>query len=367
MIRAKHTPENELSENVRPLFVVGCPRSGTTAFADYLNQHPEILVCRERYSKTPWASVSRDLFAFERILDFGPEATHTPSFTSWANYHTELLAKKDPTKLKWIGDKAPNRVRQMDLLEKNNPGARFIVLYRPIEEVAESTDDRSKDPNDSWFFGKDGFEMALEAWNASMRKMRDFIEGNPIPRVLIVDYHDFFDRNEIVAPLLSRFLGLEFDEAVTKTWRKASLEFESGRRYKKPLSKEQYAFIQEHADRAAEAWVLDRIEKQPREPGLYVEETRGAALASLNEAEAKAWRLQQRVNTLEDDLAHKHQETRRLKKRTRQLKVQNRRLKKRTRQLKVQKQNPQSLKTLGLLNKLRYIRTRVSRKLRRKS
>jgi len=270
----KWTSKSELSEQARPLFVCGCARSGTTAFADYLNRHPEVLLCQERYKRgLPPERIAPDLFTFERILDFRPKETEKPIWKNgrefFVKYHTELLAKKEPAKLRWIGDKGPYYVRCMDLLAKNNPGAHFIVLYRPIEEVVESWESRAEDPDDHWASHR-GTEEAVKIWNLALQKTREFLESSSASRVLIISYHDFFYRNEAVVPLISGFLGLEFDESVTRAWREASLEFESGRRRKKPLSEEQRSFIQEHADRAAEAWVLDRIEKQWREPGLYV-------------------------------------------------------------------------------------------------
>ena len=355
-IRANQILETGFADKVRPLFVVGCPRSGTTAFADYLNQHPEILVCQERYRGVPTAEVTRDLFSFERILDFKPRERQRPpggDLELHVKRHAEALARKDPAQLKWIGDKGPWYVRSLDLLATNNPGTRFIVLYRPIEEVAESWDARAKNPDHPWPSNR-GAEVAVEVWNLALRKVREFIVSNPTPRVLIVNYHDFFYRNEAVVPLISRFLGLEFDESVTKSWRVASGEFESRRRLKSPLSKEQRSLIQEHADHAAEAWVLDRIEKQPREPGLYIEESIEAALDSLNEVEARAWSLQQRVKTLEHNLAQERQQARRLKKKMRQLKVH--------------EQNLQGLKgRRRLLKRLNRIRAGVVRKLRRES
>jgi hypothetical protein len=334
--QVSQTPEGKLLEKARPLFVGGCARSGTTAFADYLNQHQEILLCQERY-KGIQRKVSWDLFTFERIIDFRPEETKRPpggDLELYVKRHAELLARKDPTKLKWLGDKGPFYVRYMDLLAGNNPGARFIILYRPIEEVAESWDARAKNPDDSWR-GDRGIEVAVETWNLAMQKTREFIESSPTPRVLIISYHDFFYRNEVVIPQISRFLELEFDESVTRAWRETSLNFESERRRKEPLTEEQRSFIQEHADRAAEAWVLDRIEKQWEEPELYVDKSREAALATLDETEAKMWRLQQKVKKLEHDLARERQKTRQLK-------------------------ALQSSRTWRLLDKLNRLRTRVS-------
>jgi hypothetical protein len=57
---------------LRALFVSGCARSGTTAFSDYLNQHPELLVCRERY-KYIADEITPDHFTFDRILDYKPQ------------------------------------------------------------------------------------------------------------------------------------------------------------------------------------------------------------------------------------------------------------------------------------------------------
>jgi Sulfotransferase family len=269
--------KSELSEKARPLFVCGPARGGTTAFADYLNWHQEILVCQERYKMgAPPERITPAHFTFERILDFRPGETEKPIWKNgrelFVKYHTELLARKDPAKLKWIGDKGPFYVRYMDVLARNNAGARFIVLYRPIEEIIESWESRAKDPDDHWPSDR-GTEEAVKVWNTALRKTRSFIKSSSAPRVLIISYHDFFYRNATVVPLISRFLGLEIDESVTRAWREASLEFEGERRRKEQLSEEQLSFVQEHADRAAEAWVLDHIERQWREPGLYLEES----------------------------------------------------------------------------------------------
>lgn len=242
------------------LFVAGPGRSGTTAFSRYLNQHEEILVCRERYKFVP-REITPEFFSFEKILDHKDEETNLPR-----DYHVDLLSKKDPAKLKWIGDKTPNYVRHLKPLAKNNPGARFVVLYRPVEEVAESYESRSKNPEDGWLGGKNGFELGIRDWNIAMRKTREFIQSNLEPEVLIVSYHDFFYRSESYIPLLSRFLGLEFGEDVRRAWRKTSLRFEQRRRQKEPLNEEQARLIEQNKDQNAEAWILDRIERQWKEP-----------------------------------------------------------------------------------------------------
>ena len=265
----------------RPLFVTGCQRSGTTAFAEYLNHHPEIFVGVERYGRIPAKDLTPEHFSFERILDYGAEDSLRPR-----EYYEELLLNKDSEKLKWIGDKFPGYAKWLRPLSENNPGAYFIILYRPIEEVAESWEARSKNPDDPWLGGKDGFALGVDMWNNIQQKTRGFIESGLGEGVLLVSYHDFFERNEECVALLSRFLGIEFGEAVRETWRNLSAEFEQGRRSKKPLTSEQEAYIREKKDVAAEAWVLSRIERQWRD--LTSHENRRKDLTILAEQEPRA-------------------------------------------------------------------------------
>ena len=316
-VRSNQKPGNRPPARPGLLFVCGCDRSGTTTFADYLNRHPELLVCQERFKATiPQEKITPNLFTFDRIQDFRPGEAENPIWKNgqefFVEYHKRLLADKVPARLKWIGDKNPNYVRRLDLLAGNNPGARFVVMYRPIEEVAESWEARATDPDDHWN-SKRGFERAVDTWNLALRKTRWFVENSLAPRVLVISYHDFFYQTDRVVPLISRFLGLELDESVTRAWTDKTLEFQKGRRPKQTLSQEQRAFIHEHADRSAEAWILDRIDKQWTDPGIYTQRKSEPALTrTMYEMEAKTWRLQRTMNKLEANLARRRQEVREL-------------------------------------------------------
>ncbi len=101
---------------MKPLFVGGCQRSGTTAFAEYMNQHRQILICRKRYRHVP-KHITPSFIIFEKILERDERASNGRS-----EYHAGLLERKDPAELRWIGDKAPKYVRHLEVLHKNNPG-----------------------------------------------------------------------------------------------------------------------------------------------------------------------------------------------------------------------------------------------------
>lgn len=320
---------------IRPLFIAGPPRSGTGALTHYLNQHEEILICRERY-KYVASKINSSFFTFDRILDFEPQQKGGETNAN-KNYHVKLLAKKDPTKLKWIGDKFPGYVRSLSTISENNPGAHFILTYRPIEEVALSFEARSRNPQDRWLGGRDGFKLGVRHWNKAMRNTCEFIESGVNPHVLILSYHDFFYRNEDFVPLLARFLNLEFDESVRKAWRKMSHEFECNRRQEESLSTEQSALIKKQKDYVAETWVLDYIEEQWREFSISLrsggesESHRQELAADLEgeEAEARArtvtiMNMERRVNrlskSLTNNLAQESQEIKLLKRKHQQLK-----------------------------------------------
>ncbi|MEJ7814602.1 MAG: sulfotransferase family 2 domain-containing protein [Rubrobacter sp.] len=293
------TPEDAPPGRPGGLFVCGCDRSATTALADYLNRHPEILVCQERFETTQEGEITLDLSTFERMLDFGPKETGDSAPDNDGDRlirpHTELLANKDPARLRWIGASSSDYVRRMESVAGNNPGARFIVMYRPIEEVAESWETKDADDHQN---SNNGLRQAVKTWNRSLQGTRRFIRDSLVPRVLLIGYHDFLYRTETVLPLISRFLELEFETADLAD---EALRFERVRSTE-TLGKEKRSLIQKHANRAAEAWILDRIEKQWEEPGLYTQKTSKAALAaSLDEAEARIWQLQQKVSELKRD------------------------------------------------------------------
>lgn len=299
------------------LFVAGPGRSGTTALSNYLNLHPEIALCRERY-KFVVPQVVPDHFSFKNILGPREGETNIPE-----RYDAKLLARKDPERLKWIGDKNPNYVRQMDILLENNPEARFIITYRPAEEVAESYEARANNPNDPWLTGADGFKVGLQAWNRAMRKTREFVEGGMDSRVLIVSYHDFFYRNEQCIPLIARFLGIEFDESIRESWREMSQSFEGKRRSKEPLTKEQETQIRQYKNHADEQWILGRIQRQWEE--LEVASLSADSTADLGGQSPGVHRIQayeRRISGLESDLEIERRKVRHLKRQVRSLKQQ---------------------------------------------
>jgi hypothetical protein len=262
-VRALHLPVASLlprkrraSVETKPLFVAGSPRSGTTGLIKYLNLHPEIVICRERYKYVSPRRITPELFDFERILDFRERETNQSR-----EAHVELLAGKDPDRVRWVGDKYPLYFERLRTLASKNPGAHFLVLYRPVEEVAESFEARASNPKDGWP-ERNGFAAGIRIWNASLQRTRAYIESTPRPRLLIVDYHRFFGAGEAYVPLLSGFLDIELDDGIRRRWARMSEGFAQRRRPKALLSPQHEELVRRLKDHATEAWIRERIERQ---------------------------------------------------------------------------------------------------------
>lgn len=320
---------------MRPLFIVGCPRSGTTGLTNHLNRHESVLVCIERYKHIP-ERITPDLFTFDRILDYREGETNIPR-----ERHVRLLEDKDPAKLEWVGDKSPRYFRYLDTLLANNPGARFIFMYRPVEELAESWEERLQNPRGNWP-RRHNFEEAVRVWNSSLRCVRDFMENGLNPEVFIVSYHDFFGGYEEFISQISRFLGIEFDNSMRETWEEMSRRFEGRRRPKNHLSEEQLSFVRQNKDSAVEEWVLERIEKQRQMSWP-------AAGQPVRSAQ------QERVEELENQLVKERRKARQLENKSRHLKA-------RVQRLEGQLQEIRSSNSWKLVSAVNSARAEVSEK-----
>ena len=236
---------------MRPLFVAGCPRSGTTSFARYLNCHPGIMITVERYNhKMP---ITPDLFTPERLLDFRPgETGRSEDMTRM------LVETKNWGDLAWIGDKRPRYFSAYEDILERNPEARFVFVHRPLEAVAESFVERAQRSNElRWHYA---FEDSVRLWNSALRRTRRFARsGAP---VLVVDHRGFFFEPGAWAPVLSRFLEVDFDAEIIETWKDMGARYAKKRRAKEPLTEEQQSYVREHKGEGLESWALRRIEAQ---------------------------------------------------------------------------------------------------------
>ena len=132
------------------LFIVGCPRSGTTLLKRMVDAHPHIAITREthwipryykrrigltqdrhvtpeliprlfEYHRFPHLKLNRA--SIEQLIEQQPDM----AYADFVSEVFELYAKSK--KKPFVGDKTPNYVRHVDLLHTLWPQAKFV--HRP--------------------------------------------------------------------------------------------------------------------------------------------------------------------------------------------------------------------------------------------
>jgi hypothetical protein len=183
-------------DGVRYLFVMGCPRSGTTAFTTLLNADERIVLGQERFRKIRKIV---EPFHFREEIFFNP----TEHETSWATpvrrerVHPGSFEEYGALRDRWrsggvrvLGDKAPYYFRQLERLGRVFSDARFVLLVRDLRDVARSYRVRAADAADPWPPEND-HRVALRDWTDAIGHARAFSERSP-DRLLVVDHARFF-------------------------------------------------------------------------------------------------------------------------------------------------------------------------------
>jgi hypothetical protein len=141
------------------VFIVGCPRSGTTLLGRMLDAHPEIAIVHEgrfvadwferRRGLTPDGFVTAELI--DELLAYPPFATvdvgreelerlaRSAERVSYARFVSGIFDLHGQARGKrLVGDKTPHYVRSIPTLHSLWPGARFVHLIRDGRDVCLS-------------------------------------------------------------------------------------------------------------------------------------------------------------------------------------------------------------------------------------
>jgi hypothetical protein len=224
------------------LFIVGCPRSGTTLLQRLLDAHPELAVINETLWITREADglvgpelVSR-LFENRRFqrLDLRRREVErlleTDSPVSYARFVSGIFDLYGRRQGKpFVGDKSPGYVREMGALHALWPNAKFVHLIRDGRDVwlsvaAWKKAERSVGRFATW--AQDPVATTALWWERSVRLGRE--AGASLGPSL---YHEIRYEHLVEEPAqecraLCAFLGLPYDEAM--------LRFHEGRTRSEP-------------------------------------------------------------------------------------------------------------------------------------
>ena len=222
------------------VFIVGCPRSGTTLLQRMVNAHSDIAITPEthwipRFTKKRWGVTRQGLVTPDLIarlsehpgfvaLNIGREelaklmGTGRPiAYSSFVSGIFDLYGQTRGKRL--VGDKTPGYVRRMKTLHALWPQARFIHVIRDGRDVFLSMSSRPLEqlkPGvfDSWL--EHPVPTAALWWELNVRPGRE--AGNALGPELYyeVRYESLVaDPGEECAKLCS-FLGVQYDDSMLR-------------------------------------------------------------------------------------------------------------------------------------------------------
>ena len=190
-------------ESKKGLFVVGCPRSGTSILRMWLNQHERIALGLERYNLSIESkSLNRQDFEIEQFLDVKPNQTHYSNYENWPEPHNNPSRAK-LANATWLGDKYPRGFKKYKFLSTIFPETRFITIFRDINEVVASWEKRRLQgtfpPN--W-----DYKEAVRVWNESIKETIYWQQYLPIQ---IITYQELILKDKLMQSNVQNFLNLD--------------------------------------------------------------------------------------------------------------------------------------------------------------
>ena len=221
------------------VFIVGCPRSGTTLLRHIVSAHPQIVIAPEAHwiplwferqgGLTPGGVVTPELipellahskFALfrlgrEELMRLAGNGQPIP-YASFVTGIFDLYGKARGKKL--VGNKTPDSVRRMDTLHTLWPQARFVHLIRDGRDVALSLMNwpnvRNKKPGTFPTWKDDPVSTAALWWELNVRRGREAGEllGPQLYREM--RYESLVAHPDQECAALCSFLGLAYDEAM---------------------------------------------------------------------------------------------------------------------------------------------------------
>lgn len=197
-----------------PVIIGGCGRSGTTLLRAALNAHPRIAIGPE----TGVFSGNRDIGALARSTGLSPAviADAYRGSSCLGKFAQRLCSEalNPEGKARW-GEKSPSNVRNLEVMFRFFPRARFIHVIRDGRDVVASL---RTHPRYRWEDGRRVETDIVNPWDACIdRWVRDTRAGlawRADDRVKEVRYEELVASPREVLGELLEWLGEPWDEAV---------------------------------------------------------------------------------------------------------------------------------------------------------
>jgi sulfotransferase family protein len=223
------------------VFIVGCPRSGTTLLRHIVGAHPQIAIAPEAHWIPLWFEQRRGLTPEGDITcELIPELLAHPKFALFRLGHEELISLLESGQpmsyaafvtgifdwygmargKKLVGNKTPDSVRRIETLHALWPDARFVHLVRDGRDVALSLMNwrrvRNKKPGTFPTWNKDPVSTAALWWELNVRCGRNAGKWLGPELYYELRYESLIANPAEECTKICAFLGLPFDEVILR-------------------------------------------------------------------------------------------------------------------------------------------------------
>lgn len=186
----------------RPIFVVGCQRSGTTLLRLMLDSHPNISCGPETRFLADFAKVTGEGWDRMGLYGFAKEYWYEKFAEFFDSFQTEYA--KGRGKTRWA-DKTPRYALSLDFVDALFPDSQVVHVVRDGRDVVASHRDR---------WGYRSAVKAVEKWPRYIKAAQAFGARVPTDRYIEVRYEALVGDTEAQLRRLLTFLEEPWDSAV---------------------------------------------------------------------------------------------------------------------------------------------------------
>jgi len=190
------------TSSTRPIFIVGCQRSGTTLLRLMLDSHPNISCGPETRFLDDFAKLTSESWDRLSLYGFPKSYWLDKSAEFFDSFQAEYA--KSRGKARWA-DKTPRYALSLGYLNELFPSCQIVHVIRDGRDVVASHRDR---------WGYWSAVKAVEKWPRYIRAARRVGERLPDDRYTEVRYEDLVLDTEASLRALLLFLGEPWDDAV---------------------------------------------------------------------------------------------------------------------------------------------------------
>ena len=191
-----------MSNNV-PIFMVGCPRSGTTLLRLILDSHRNISCGPETHFLTDLESITGRYWHRLEHFKFGQEYWHAKVAGFFDSFQREYAEARG--KGRWA-DKTPKYSVRLPFINAVFPHAQFLHLIRDPHDVIASHRER-------WGY-RSAVTCASTTWREYVSAAREFGRSLPPERYFELRYERLVSEPESTMRAVVGFLGEPWDPAI---------------------------------------------------------------------------------------------------------------------------------------------------------